>query len=403
MKPKLAIVALFALAVGIILFFTLRGGDKKKESPNDPVATGSGPVAGTGAAPAGRAVTIELLYSTEKKEWLESAVAGFQKDNPAITVKLTGKGSLEAAQAIVDGTAKPTLWSPADSLVLGIADADWNTKYGVPLVAADGDAAPQPLVLSPLVFVVWKDRAEVLLAASEGALSWKAIHKAVTSPRGWPAVGGKPDWGFVKLGHTDPTKSNSGLQALLLMTYEFYGKTSGLVVGDLLDPKYQQFVKEVEKGVSKFEASTGTFMTDMIRFGPSKYDIAVVYESLAIAELEHAQGRWGDLNVYYPATTVWSDHPLALLAGDWTTPDQTDAANKLVAYLHRKDVQGTALRFGFRPADPAVPIKSLGDGNPFTRLADHGVRVDVPPVAQTPDGAVIRNLMTMWSRIVSTK
>ena len=30
-----------------------------------------------------------------------------------------------------------------------------------------------------------------------------------------------------------------------------------------------------------FETSTGTFMTEMVLYGPSKYDIAVVYEVLA--------------------------------------------------------------------------------------------------------------------------
>ena len=130
--------------------------------------------------------------------------------------------------------------------------------------------------------MVWEDRGEVLAKSGDGKISWKSIHKAVTSNKGWPAIGGKAAWGFVKLGHTDPTRSNSGLQALLLMTLEYYGKTSGLQVADLLDPKYQGFVQAVEKGVGKFEASTGTFMTEMIRFGPSKYDISVVYENLAI-------------------------------------------------------------------------------------------------------------------------
>src|SRR5207302_1259445 len=114
-------------------------------------------------------------------------------------------------------------------------------------------------------------------------------------------------------GHTDPTRSNSGLQALLLMTLEYYDKKKGLDVGDLLDPKYQTWVKEIEKGVPKFETSTGAFMTDMIRFGPSKYDIAVVYENLAISQIENAQGKWQTLKLVYPAETLWSDHPVAIL------------------------------------------------------------------------------------------
>jgi ABC-type Fe3+ transport system substrate-binding protein len=251
------------------------------------------------------------------------------------------------------------------------------------------------------VFAVWADRAEVLLAHAGGQLTWKSIHEAVSSPKGWPAVGGKPAWGFIKLGHTDPNRSNSGLQALLLMTLEYYNKTSGLQVGELLDPKYQQFITEIERGVPKFEASTGTFMTDMVRFGPSKYDIAVVYESLAISQLENAQGRWGNLKVYYPQTTLWSDHPMAVLQAEWVTDAQRAAARQLVAYLRSRPVQATALRYGFRPADPSVPIKTAETDNPFTKLAQYGVQVEVPPAAQPPDGPVVRNLLMMWSRVVA--
>ncbi|MGZ3387922.1 MAG: substrate-binding domain-containing protein, partial [Isosphaeraceae bacterium] len=207
-------------------------------------------------------------------------------------------------------------------------------------------------------------------------------------------------WGFVKLGHTDPTKSNSGLEALYLMSLEYTGK-SKLAIEDLLEPKYQEFIKGIEKGVTKFESSTGTFMTDMVRFGPSKYDIAVVYENLAISQIANAQGRWGNLKVYYPPVTLWSDHPAAVLQASWVTPKQKDAARQWLAYLRSRPVQERALGFGFRPADPAVPIKTADASNPFTRLAEHGIQVDVPPVAEIPEGPVVRNLLTMWSRVVA--
>jgi hypothetical protein len=213
------------------------------------------------------------------------------------------------------------------------------------------------------------------------------------------SVGGKPEWGFVKLGHTDPTQSNSGLQALYLMTLEFYGKPS-IDIADLLKPDYQTFVKETEKGVSKFEASTGTFMTEMVRFGPSKYDLAVVYENLAISQIENAQGRWGNLHAYYPQTTLWSDHPAAILQADWVTPAQKQAAHVWLAHLRSRAVQERALAFGFRPGDPTVPVKSADASNPWTKLAPYGIQIDIPPVAKAPDGPVVRNMLTMWSRVV---
>jgi ABC-type molybdate transport system substrate-binding protein len=388
MKPtaKLAIVGVFVIAAIAIVFVA-------KGKSHDATST-------TKPEPVAAQTEITFAYSTEKKDWIEAATAEFAKAHPDIKVTLVGKGSLDAAQEILDGTLQPTVWSPADSMAMNLLASDWQTKNHAPIVAASGDDAPQPLVLTPLVFVCWEDRAQVLLKASNGAVSWKAISKAVTSPQGWPAIGGPGKWGFVKLGHTDPTKSNSGLEALYLMSLEYFGKPK-LAIEDLLDAKYQDFVKGIEKGVTKFEASTGTFMTDMVRFGPSKYDLAVVYESLAISELANAAGRWGKLKVYYPATTIWSDHPIAVLAGAWVSPAQAKAAHQLVAFLRSKPAQQRALEFGFRPADTSVPIVTQDPQNPFTRLAADGITVDVPPAAETPDGTVVRNLMMMWSRVVA--
>src|SRR5262249_4436427 len=159
----------------------------------------------------------------------------FQKVHPEIKVALKGTGSLDGAQDILDGKEKPTIFSPADSLVLNMLSSDWELKNHEKLFS-EGENQPRQLMITPLVFVIWEERANALLKASKGAISWKTIHEAVASPQGWPAVGGKAEWGFVKLGHTDPTRSNSGLQALLLMTLEYYQKTTGLEIADVLAP-----------------------------------------------------------------------------------------------------------------------------------------------------------------------
>lgn len=398
MKTKAVIIAGFVVAVAIVLFLSLRS--STKDGPTTPASADASGSAAAAVRPEVPATAISMLYSTEKKEWLEAAAIEFRKEHPEIKLDLKGIGSFDGAQAILDGKEKPTLFSPADSLVLAMLRADWQTKTGAQLVADSGEYAPESELITPLVFVAWEDRGNALAKSGNGKISWKTIQKAVTSNKGWPAVGGKAEWGFVKLGHTDPTRSNSGLQALLLMTLEHYDKTGGLTVGELLDPKYQGFVRDIEKGVGKFESSTGTFMTEMIRFGPSKYDISVVYENLAISQIETAQGRWGNLRVYYPATTLWSDHPVAILQADWSTEAQKKAAKVWMAHLRSRSVQEKALTYGFRPGDTAVPVRTPDAQNPFNRLAQYGISVDIPPVAQTPDGAVVRNLMTMWSRVV---
>ncbi|RKH18357.1 ABC transporter substrate-binding protein [Corallococcus praedator] len=394
MKPRvLLLIGVLAAAFGV--FYLLAAPDASRA-----VSPGAEPEAVR--PPSRRKVTdITFLYSTEKREWVEAALAEFQPTHPHVRVTLVGRGSLDAAQAILEGREQPTVWSPADSAVLRMLAADWatDTSHG-PLFATQGEAAPQPLVITPLVFVGWQDRMEVLRkAGGGGGLSWKTLQRAVASDQGWPSVGGPAEWGFVKLGHTDPTKSNSGLQALLSATLEYLGRRAGVKQQDLLSPGYQEWLKHLERGVTRFEPSTGIFMTDLVRFGPSRYDLALVYESLVISQLGHAQGRWGTLQVDYPPVTLWSDHPAAVLQADWVTPEQREAALEWVGFLRSKPVQARALAFGFRPADPSVPLKTQDADNPFTRLAAHGIRVDVPPAAEVPDVAVLRTLLDLWSRI----
>jgi ABC-type Fe3+ transport system substrate-binding protein len=398
MKPKTALVVVLLAVAGVIAWFVLK--KPKGDDPADPkpaVATTDGGTAAPPPRPSDM-VTVTLEYSTEKRDWLEAAVHQFETENPEVKVNLIGKGSIESANAILDQTDKPTMWSPADSSIANLLASDWETKQHKPLWAS-GETAPQPLLLTPLVFAVWEERAKVLIDAAHGEVSWKAIHQAVTSPKGWPAIGGKQAWGFVKLGHTDPNRSNSGMQALVSMAFEYFN-TKSLTVDQMLDPKFQEFVKQIEASVGKFESSTGTFMNTMIQFGPSRIDIAVVYESLAVAELEHAQGRWGSLHIYYPHVTIWSDHPIAILDAPWVTAAQKAAAGKLVAYLRSPKVQTTALRFGFRPANTSVAIKNSDASNPFTKMQQYGLTIELPDAAQPVDGAVARNLLMMWSRVV---
>lgn len=399
MKSKIVILVLFVGAALAIFVFNRRG-----TNPGAALSTSASPepLPGPSAPPAPPREVTELpfVYSTEKKDWVEAAIAEFSSTHPEIKVTPVGKGSLEASDGILDGSLKPVLWSPADSLVLKLFAGDWLTKNGQ-AAFGEGDDAPEPVLLSPLVFVAWEDRARALESFGGGTITWKTIHKAVSSNQGWPTVKGKPEWGFVKLGHTDPTRSNSGMQALVLIALEYFGRNTGseLHVEDVLKPDFQKFLRELESGVTRFENSTGTFMTDMVRFGPSKYDLAVVYESSAISQLANAQGRWGNLRVYYPKLTLWSDHPLAILRAPWVSDAQRAAARQFASFLHSGPVQERALRFGFRPAETSVPLKTADAQNPFARLAEFGVQTTVPSVAEPPDAAVIRNLLSLWTRL----
>lgn len=396
-KSKLAILGLFVVAVlGALAFIVLR---KERSTPDLVSSGGTVPTAPGASAPPPAVTNIRFMYSTEKKAWLVEALGRFGREHPEISVTTVEKGSLDMVQALIDQGERPTIVSPADDVALNLLTSDWRQKNGSDLIAPDGDEKAVPLVITPLVLVAWEDRATALVGSGR-ALTFQHLHDAINSPKGWPGAGGRADWGFVKFGHTNPTRSNSGLQALILMAYEFHKKRAGLEVKDLLDEKFQGFVKTIEKGVPKFTDSTGTFMEEMVLYGPSKYDVVVTYENLAIQHIPNAQGRWGNLRVFYPPQTLWSSHPVAVLKGDWVSAAQRAAAQSLIAFLRSKPEQQRALSLGFRPANAEVPVLSADGVGPFKGAEAFGVRVDLGSVVEPPSGPIIRNLMEMWSRQV---
>jgi hypothetical protein len=343
---------------------------------------------------------LPFLYSTEKEDWLRDAVSDFERVHPEVDVRLEPKGSLDAVRALLAGESKPVLWSPADSLAVNLLTEQWKIAKGVDPLVREDSHWPRSLLLTPLVFVAWESRAKVLLGKST-ELTWSRVRDAVASKKGWAGLGGDPAWAYVKFGHTDPTKSNSGLQALSLMAYGFYEKQDGLTVVDATATRFQDFVKAIESGRRAQDfatSSTGPFMENFIRQGPSLYDAVIVYEATAIAEMPRAVGRWEPLRVFYPSINIWSDHPACLFAADWVTAAQRTAARELVDYLMSTSVQQRALKQGFRPGNLDVPVIAQDSENPFHRYADVGVRVEVPRIATSPDGAVLQALLQTFQR-----
>ncbi len=136
---------------------------------------------------------------------MEAVAAEFAKQRPDVKVVLVGKGSLESAQSILDGKDKPTVWSPADGLALRLLQADWQTKNRADLFATAGEDAPQALVITPLVFAIWEDRADVLLKASGGPPELPArVGKNVLRTNCVPVVNGRCRPGRARYPREDP-------------------------------------------------------------------------------------------------------------------------------------------------------------------------------------------------------
>jgi Bacterial extracellular solute-binding protein len=361
--------------------------------------------------PARTPVVVTFWYGTEKEAWLKEAVTRYEATAPTlngrpIQIELKGLGSRDMVERVAQqqwgNDSPPTVISPASSLWVELLKSDWLARNpGSPPIVAAGVEAAQPLVLTPLVLVAWEDRAKVLWPKGPPNL-WRDLHDALADPQGWVGRGGPGSWGFVKFGHTSPLTSNSGTQTLLLLAYGFYNKTSKLSGDDILNPEFQQWLTEVEQGVTEFGDSTGTFMTNMVRFGPSKYDVVAVYENLALQDIETAQGRWGQsIRIYYPPATLLSDHPYVTLQAPWTTPEQRAAATHFRDFLLSRPIQELALQSGFRPADPAVAVASNDPNNPFNKYKSFGVQIDIGQQVETPPADVISTLLDLWRRKIN--
>ena len=342
----------------------------------------------------GGKVTISIVYGSEKKEWLQPLVQQFNDannktaDGKIIEVQATAMGSIESVRGIIDGTLQPTVWSPASSVYIPVANAEWRKTHGDDLVTG----ASKDLVLSPVVIAMWRPMAQAL-GWPDKAIGWADVAALATSAEGWSAYG-HPEWGRFQFGHTHPGYSNSGLVSIIAEAYAGAGKQRGLTEADLSTPEVRDFMIAVEKSVIHYGTSTGFFGERMFERGPSYLSAAVLYENLIVAqESKRLSGKSSQIPVVaiYPTEgTFWSNHPYAVVNAPWVTAEEKEAAGLFESFLLDKPQQLIALDYGFRPADPSIPLNTPLD-------VQHGIDIDQPQtILEIPSAAVIDKIQTLW-------
>jgi Ca-activated chloride channel homolog len=337
-------------------------------------------------------VKVSLAYGSEKKVWLEEQAKAFAATGPTtaagrcITLELKAMGSGEVTQGVLDGSLKPTVYSPASGAYLTLLNAAWVEKTGKPEPLAP---AGPTLVLSPVVIAMWKPMAEAL-GWPKKALSWKDLIKVAQDTRGWSGLG-HPEWGQFKFGHTQPEFSNSGLLAVLAVAYAGTGQTRGLTTADLDLKAVQAEIAAVERPIIHYGKSTGFFADKMITRGPGYLSAAVLYESNVIES--YAKGSQLPLVAIYPQEgTFWSDHPYSVLDAPWNSPEAREAATVLLKFLRAAPAQQRALALGFRPSEPSIALAAPID-------EAHGVDPKQPQtLLEVPEAATLQKLISVWSK-----
>lgn len=351
-------------------------------------------------------IEIDVVCADEVEDLCEETIASFQSGEPeiegrAVAVTATSMDSDAAHSAIASGEIAPLVWIPASSTWVERVNEARRAAGEPDIYLASGEYQYLSIVESPTVFVGPRARIETLEATCGGRLTWPCIREATVQAGGWGALGGDPNWGLVKVGYANPVATNTGLLALVLMTYGYYARPFGLTPADISNPDYVDFVRDIGRSVTQFADSSAQWARDIVTKCPSFYDLALAYEAVAATSIQKALGRGCELLVEYPEINVKSDFPFAISVSRETSALQKDAAVALRDHFYSPEIQGLALGQGFRPANPDVAIVGT-TGNPLADNAASGVELVLPraEVADLPSAEVVSALIQTWRQKV---
>lgn len=338
------------------------------------------------------AIEISFAYSSEKKPWIEPIAARFNgerhklpgSDRP-IFINAVVADSGTAEKQIVDGSSRPIVWSPSNSLWKSVLNFEADSE-----LAGSGPGDADALLLNPVVLAMWKPMAEALGWPGK-AIGLRDILALNENPQGWGSVG-HPEWGPFKYAHTNPEVSSTGLSTVTAEFYAGAGKTSGLTEDDVNNEAVRKFVQDIESSIVHYSATT-TIFKENVRAGGMSYISAVALEEQTVIDLNKSGTMPTPLAAIYPKEgTFWHDNPYIILKGPWVTDELRQAAGVFRDYLLQPENQQAALVLGFRPANPAVSYRT----EPFT-LAN-GVDADQPKTTlQVPSPRVLVAVKNAWS------
>ena len=64
-------------------------------------------------------------------------------------------------------------------------------------------------------------------------------------------------------------------------------------------------------------------------------------------------------------------------------------------------VQRKALDHGFRPGDPAVPVRFAE--SPFVKYEKNGLKIELATICDVPSSEVVSNLLQTWLRTAPSR
>jgi Ca-activated chloride channel family protein len=330
----------------------------------------------------GEEEVIEFLYTSEKQGWIEEVTPlfeqlYFEETGTRIHIKLTVTGTHDSVIQILWGNVKPVAWSPASSIWIPYINLMWR-KLGNDYDIASEDSPS--LVQSPVVIAGWKN-----LVEKNNIKSFRDLYNLAK----------KTDF---KYGHPDPRDSNGGTMAVVLEFAEAAKKKpEELTKDDFIDSNVQEFASTLESKAVYYGKSTGFFGRWAAERGPSQIHFFSVYENVVLENSPKAEAKWGQplVAVYPEKGTLLSDHPFAILNAPWVDEKHMKIAEEYLSFLLSEEIQQKAQKYGFRPANPAVPL----DTTIFNEVK--GVQADMGNVEilKPLRGEALEALFTVWIKV----
>jgi Ca-activated chloride channel family protein len=347
------------------------------------IYTGSVSQRGSGEFPT--AIDIDFLLTSEKQGWVEQVTPRFEEwfqetFNISITVRLIVTGTHDTVNRILDGSEKPTIWSPAASLWIPYMNTKWRNITG-----ANYDLAVDwtPIALSPVVLTGWGS-----FLQDHEVSGFMDLYRLAE------------DGVDFKYGHPDPLLSNGGTMTVVLEFAEAAGKKpEDLTIDDLKNETVIDIVSTIESKSIAYGKSTGFFGAWAAENGPSAIQFFGIYENVVIDNSVKALSKWNDplIAIYPEQGTIMADHPFVILNASWIDPWQRFAAGQYLFYLLKPENQELSQIYGFRPASSGVPLdQSLFDPS-------NGVQFEIRvPVLKPLKGEVMEAMFTAWIRVRNT-
>ncbi len=331
-------------------------------------------------------IEFDFLYTSEKQGWIEQVTPKFEVwfkklFNISVNVRLIVTGTHDTVNRILDGSERPTVWSPASSIWISYMNTKWRNITGsVHDIAVDWT----PLVLSPVVIAGWGSYLD-----EHNVTGFMDLYRLA-----------KEGVDF-KYGHPDPLLSNGGTMTVILEFAEAAGKKpEDLTIDDLKNETVIEIVRTIESKAIAYGKSTGFFGAWAAENGPNAIQFFGIYENVVLDNSLKALKKWGDplVAIYPESGTLLADHPFVVLNGTWIDRWQRFAAGQYLFFLLEPENQELAEEHGFRPAIASVPL----DQTIFN--LSNGVQYEINiPIMKPLKGEVMEAIFTAWVKVRRTQ